>query len=171
MISKFLIIFFIVSIIIFLISEIITKSAKEDTTHIDDIMNQLDIYTSDILDILDNILSNTDNIPDVETRDDFLEYVLTTSSNECKSFIKLNIKDDGLPENFIDYISNDLIKEKIIKIIEEYKYDSNINTMYDRYKFLKGENTSEEKVDSFNSKNEIIESVNNFYNDVEGEEL
>ena len=50
-------------------------------------MNQLDIYTSDILDILDNILSNTDNIPDVETRDDFLEYVLTTSSNECKSFI------------------------------------------------------------------------------------
>ena len=59
MISKFLIIFFIVSIIIFLISEIIIKSTKEDTTHIDDIMDQLDIYTSDILDILDNILSNT----------------------------------------------------------------------------------------------------------------
>ena len=127
---------------------------------------QLDLTVSiivpDILDIIDDILGDIDSVPNFKTFDEFKDCVINTTINRTNEFLEKN-KDNFRIGKHIYKLLNKYLKEKIIKIINDYEYDSHMSIVYNRFKSLENGNIEEEYIT--NKPNEIINEINNFYSD------
>lgn len=156
-------------LVIYIIVNILQKTKVTNKENIKELFEKIDTAVPDILDIFDEFLSKTDSVSKFNTLEDFKNDIINKVIDKSIDYIGDNLESLGIPEDFVEYLTSDRLRDKIEDIIVEYKYDINISTVFNRFKDLET-NDSIEDVDKQADTN-IVESINDFYSDTEGTDV
>lgn len=148
--------------IIFLVKRSENKKFKE-------LADKIATATPEILDIIDKLLANVDSVVEYDTVQDFSIAFLDKAVDKSLEYIKENAAKYEIPQNIVDLLTSDRMRSIIAKIIDEYKYESNINLVYDRILSLQLFDSDDEKSNVDNpekvEQTNISEDVEHYYDD------